>query len=163
MDVRTFTVGPVQENCHIARRDGAREAIVIDPGDEAERLLEAIAALELDVKAILLTHTHFDHVGAEVWCPELEVPVLARPAEARLALGLGRLAARAAARLDRSGGVAAMLRLALALGLGHGGPQNLAAEQGLDRGGHAQLGVLGPAHEGGLGRRGDELRPRDRV
>ena len=87
MDVRTFTVGPVQENCHIARRDGAREAIVIDPGDEAERLLEAITALALDVKAILLTHTHFDHVGAvapvaratgaEVWCPELEVPVLA--------------------------------------------------------------------------------------
>ena len=87
MDVRTFTVGPVQENCHIARRDGAREAIVIDPGEEADRLLEAFAALELDVEAILLTHTHFDHVGAvapvaratgaEVWCPELEVPVLA--------------------------------------------------------------------------------------
>jgi glyoxylase-like metal-dependent hydrolase (beta-lactamase superfamily II) len=87
MDVRTFTVGPVQENCHIARRDGAREAVVIDPGDEAERLLAAIAELELEVAAILLTHTHFDHVGAvaplaqatgaEVWCPELEAPVLA--------------------------------------------------------------------------------------
>ena len=87
MDVRTFTVGPVQENCHIARRDGAREAVVIDPGDEAERLLGAIAALELEVAAILLTHTHFDHVGAvaplaeatgaEVWCPEIEAPVLA--------------------------------------------------------------------------------------
>jgi hydroxyacylglutathione hydrolase len=87
MDVRTFTVGPVQENCHFARRDGAREAIVIDPGDEAPRLIEAVAALQLDVAAILLTHTHFDHVGAvgplaratgaEVWCPEIEVPVLA--------------------------------------------------------------------------------------
>jgi glyoxylase-like metal-dependent hydrolase (beta-lactamase superfamily II) len=87
MDVRTFTVGPVQENCHIARREGAREAVVIDPGDEAPRLLEAIEALELEVAAILLTHTHFDHVGAvapvaratgaEVWCPELEAPVLA--------------------------------------------------------------------------------------
>ena len=87
MDVRTFTVGPVQENCHIARRDGARDAIVIDPGEEAERLLEAIAALELDVKAILLTHTHFDHVGAvapvaratgaEVWVPKTEAFVLA--------------------------------------------------------------------------------------
>jgi hydroxyacylglutathione hydrolase len=85
MDVRTFTVGPVQENCHIARRDGAREAIVIDPGDEAPRLIEAVG--DLDVAAILLTHTHFDHVGAvaplaratgaEVWCPEIEVPVLA--------------------------------------------------------------------------------------
>jgi glyoxylase-like metal-dependent hydrolase (beta-lactamase superfamily II) len=87
MDVRTFTVGPVQENCHIARLDGAGEAIVIDPGDEAPRLLEAIEALGVDVAAILLTHTHFDHVGAvaplaratgaEVWCPEIEVPVLA--------------------------------------------------------------------------------------
>jgi hydroxyacylglutathione hydrolase len=85
MDVRTHTVGPVQENCHIARRDGAREAIVIDPGDEAPRLIEAVG--DLDVVAILLTHTHFDHVGAvaplaratgaEVWCPEIEVPVLA--------------------------------------------------------------------------------------
>ena len=87
MDVRTFTVGPVQENCHIARRDGSDQAIVIDPGEEAPRLLEAIEALELNVAAILLTHTHFDHVGAvaplaratgaDVWCPELEVPVLA--------------------------------------------------------------------------------------
>jgi hydroxyacylglutathione hydrolase len=87
MDVRTFPVGPVQENCHIARLDGAAQAIVIDPGDEAPRLLEAIDELELEVAAILLTHTHFDHVGAvaplaratgaEVWCPELEVPVLA--------------------------------------------------------------------------------------
>src|SRR5215212_239498 len=87
MDVRTFTVGPVQENCHIARLDGAAEAIVVDPGDEADRLLEAFGALGVSVAGILLTHTHFDHVGAvapvaratgaEVWCPELEVPVLA--------------------------------------------------------------------------------------
>ena len=87
MDLRTFTVGPVQENCHIARLDGAAQAIVIDPGDEAPRLLEAIDALGVEVAGILLTHTHFDHVGAvapvaratgaEVWCPALEVPVLA--------------------------------------------------------------------------------------
>ena len=87
MEVRSFTVGPVQENCHVAWLDGAREAIVIDPGDEADRLVAEIGALGLDVAAILLTHTHFDHVGAvaplaratgaEVWCPELEVPVLA--------------------------------------------------------------------------------------
>ena len=87
MDVRTFTVGPVQENCHIARRVGSDQAIVIDPGDEAPRLLEVLETLELNVAAILLTHTHFDHVGAvaplaratgaDVWCPEIEVPVLA--------------------------------------------------------------------------------------
>ena len=87
MDVLSLTVGPVQENCHIARREGSHQAIVIDPGEEAPRLLEAIDGLAVEVAAILLTHTHFDHVGAvapiaratgaEVWCPELEVPVLA--------------------------------------------------------------------------------------
>ena len=85
MDVRTFTVGPVQENCHFAIRDG--QAIVIDPGDEAPRLLEAIDAQGVDVAALLLTHTLFDQVGAvgalaracgaAVWFPEDEVPVLA--------------------------------------------------------------------------------------
>ena len=63
------------------------QAIVVDPGEEADRLLEAIDELGLDVQAILLTHTHFDHVGAvapvaratgaPVYCPQLEVPVLA--------------------------------------------------------------------------------------
>ena len=85
MEVRTFTVGPVQENCHVVRLEGSERAIVIDPGEEAPRLIEAVR--DLDVAAILLTHTHFDHIGAvaplaratgaEVWCPAIEVPVLA--------------------------------------------------------------------------------------
>jgi glyoxylase-like metal-dependent hydrolase (beta-lactamase superfamily II) len=87
MDVRCFTVGPLQENCWIVRREDSDRALVVDPGDEADRLVEAIAALELEVKAILLTHTHFDHIGAvapvatvtgaTVYCPEIERPVLA--------------------------------------------------------------------------------------
>jgi glyoxylase-like metal-dependent hydrolase (beta-lactamase superfamily II) len=87
MDVRMLTVGPVQENCFVLRRDGAREALVVDPGDEAERIAKLIDELELDVKAILITHTHFDHVGAvaplarqtgaPVWCPHIETRVLA--------------------------------------------------------------------------------------
>ena len=87
MDVRAFTVGPVAENSYIFRRDGSDEALIVDPGDEAPLLLGAIESLGLDLKAILLTHTHFDHVGAvapvaretgaPVYCPELEVPVLA--------------------------------------------------------------------------------------
>jgi len=87
MDVRMLTVGPVQENCFVLRRDGAREALVVDPGDEAERIAKLIDELELDVKAILITHTHFDHVGAvaplarhtgaPVWCPQIETRVLA--------------------------------------------------------------------------------------
>jgi hydroxyacylglutathione hydrolase len=87
MEVRCFTVGPLMENCWIVRRDGGDRALVIDPGDEADRLIQAIEQLGVTVEAILLTHTHFDHVGAvaplaratgaPVTCPELEVPVLA--------------------------------------------------------------------------------------
>jgi hydroxyacylglutathione hydrolase len=87
MDVRMFTVGPVAENCFIARRPGSDRALVVDPGDEPERLLGAIDELGAQVDAILITHCHFDHVGAvapvaaatgaPVYCPEIEVPVLA--------------------------------------------------------------------------------------
>jgi hydroxyacylglutathione hydrolase len=87
VDARCLTVGPVQENCWIVRRDGADRALVIDPGEEPERILGLVEQLGVTVEAILLTHTHFDHVGAvapvaratgaPVYCPELEVPVLA--------------------------------------------------------------------------------------
>jgi glyoxylase-like metal-dependent hydrolase (beta-lactamase superfamily II) len=84
MDVRCFTVGPLQENCWIVRREDGDRAVVVDPGDEASRLIAATEDLTVD--AILLTHTHFDHVGAvaalarhtraPVYCPEIEVRVL---------------------------------------------------------------------------------------
>jgi glyoxylase-like metal-dependent hydrolase (beta-lactamase superfamily II) len=88
IDVRMFTVGPVQENCFIVRQQGSERGLIVDPGEEAERLLGALTALEIKtVEAILLTHTHFDHVGAvapvaratgaPVYCPELEQQVLA--------------------------------------------------------------------------------------
>jgi hydroxyacylglutathione hydrolase len=82
MDVRTFTVGMVQENCYLIRRDGSDRALIVDPGDEAEKLLGAIEALGVGLDGILITHTHFDHIGAvepvaratgaEVWVPEAE-------------------------------------------------------------------------------------------
>ena len=88
IDVRMFTVGPVQENSFVVRQKGSDRAVIVDPGDEAERLLEALGALEVKtVEAILVTHTHFDHIGAvapvaeatgaPVYCPELEKQVLA--------------------------------------------------------------------------------------
>jgi hydroxyacylglutathione hydrolase len=86
MDVRMFTVGSVQENCFLVCADGADRALIVDPGDEADKLLGAIEALGVTLDAILLTHTHFDHIGAvapvaratgaPVYCPRLEVPVL---------------------------------------------------------------------------------------
>ena len=87
MDVRMFTVGPMAENCFLLRRDGSDRALIVDPGEEAEKLLGAIEALGVTLDGILLTHTHFDHVGAvaplaratgaEVWVPEIERFVLA--------------------------------------------------------------------------------------
>jgi hydroxyacylglutathione hydrolase len=86
-DVRMFTVGPVQENAYIVRADPrAPRALLIDPGEEAPRLLEAVAALGVQVEAILITHCHFDHIGAvaptaralgaPVYCPQIEAPLL---------------------------------------------------------------------------------------
>ena len=88
IDVRAFTVGPVQENCYIVRAEGSDRGVIIDPGEEADRLLEAVSALGIrELEAVLLTHTHFDHIGAvapvanamqsPVYCPELEKQVLA--------------------------------------------------------------------------------------
>ena len=87
MDVPVFTVGPVAENTYILRRDGSDRALIVDPGEEADRVLAAIDGLGVKLDGILLTHTHFDHVGAvapiakatgaEVWVPEIEKGVLA--------------------------------------------------------------------------------------
>ncbi len=88
IDVQMFTVGPIQENCFVVRAKGSDSALVVDPGEEAETLLSGIEALQITtVEAILLTHTHFDHIGAvaplaratnaPVYCPELEREVLA--------------------------------------------------------------------------------------
>ncbi|MFI5039111.1 MAG: MBL fold metallo-hydrolase [Solirubrobacterales bacterium] len=88
IDVRMFTVGPVQENCFVVREQDSGSALIVDPGEEADRLLKAVDELGIEkVEAILVTHTHFDHVGAvapvaratgaRVYCPELEREVLA--------------------------------------------------------------------------------------
>jgi hydroxyacylglutathione hydrolase len=64
MDVRMFTVGPVQENCFLFRQEGSDRALIVDPGDEAPRILSAVEQLGANVEAILVTHCHFDHIGA---------------------------------------------------------------------------------------------------
>ena len=82
-----LTVGAIQENCFLVRREGGDRAVIVDPGDEAPRLLAAIEQWKVELDAILLTHTHFDHVGAvapvakatgaPVYCPRIERGVLA--------------------------------------------------------------------------------------
>jgi hydroxyacylglutathione hydrolase len=88
IDVQEFTVGPVQENAYLVRAHAqATRALMIDPGEEPQRLLDAVAALGVEIEAILITHCHFDHIGAvapvaratgaPVYCPEIELGVLA--------------------------------------------------------------------------------------
>jgi hydroxyacylglutathione hydrolase len=82
-----FTVGPVAENCFLFRTEDSDRALIVDPGEEADRILKPVEELGLKVEAILVTHCHFDHIGAvapvakatgaPVYCPEIEVPVLA--------------------------------------------------------------------------------------
>lgn len=87
LDVQMLTVGPVAENCFLVRPGGGEKLLVVDPGEEADRILAAIAETGAEVEAILVTHCHFDHIGAvapvaaatgaPVYCPQIEAPVLA--------------------------------------------------------------------------------------
>jgi glyoxylase-like metal-dependent hydrolase (beta-lactamase superfamily II) len=59
-----LVVGPYASNCYLVGDDKTKEGMIIDPGAEPERIMDAVRELELDIKLILLTHRHPDHVGA---------------------------------------------------------------------------------------------------
>ncbi len=87
MIVQTLVLGPAQTNCYLAEaessREGvAREAVVIDPSWDADVILAAARSAELTIAAILLTHGHFDHIGAAADLKEaLGVPMIAHARE----------------------------------------------------------------------------------
>ncbi len=64
MIIEKLEVGPFASNCYIVASERGKEAIIIDPGAESNRILERVKDLDLQVKAIVLTHGHMDHVGA---------------------------------------------------------------------------------------------------
>lgn len=86
LDVQMLTVGPIAENCFVLRREGSGHGLIVDPGDEPERILATVERMGVKVEAILITHCHFDHIGAvapvatvtgaPVYCPEIERPLL---------------------------------------------------------------------------------------
>ena len=80
LQVAMFTVGPLQENCYLLTDRDAGTAVLVDPGDEAESLLEAVEESGCTLEAIWLTHAHFDHLGAvAAIVRHTDVPVLLHP------------------------------------------------------------------------------------
>jgi len=87
LDVQMLTVGPIAENCFVLRREGSGRGLIVDPGEEPERILAQVEQMGVKVEAILVTHCHFDHIGAvaplarasgaPVYCPQVETPLLA--------------------------------------------------------------------------------------
>ncbi len=63
MILKTLVVGPLQVNCYIVGCEQTKQAAVIDPGDNVDRILMALADQQLKVQYIINTHEHFDHVG----------------------------------------------------------------------------------------------------
>lgn len=64
MIVRKLEVGPFATNCFIVGSESTKEGMIIDPADEARAILENVKDLGLDIKLIVLTHGHLDHIGA---------------------------------------------------------------------------------------------------
>jgi len=64
MIIKTLPVGPIMANCFIVGCQETMQAAVIDPGDEADKILQSVADANLEVKTIINTHGHFDHVSA---------------------------------------------------------------------------------------------------
>lgn len=99
MRVEPITVGPFQENAFLVVCTGARECVLIDPGDEPDRLLRAVRESGAALRAIWITHPHVDHVGAIAGIKRaMDVPVYAHPD--------GRLLYDAAAQQGRAFGLA---------------------------------------------------------
>jgi len=93
--IRQMALGPIQANCFILGCDETRQAVVIDPGDEADRILSTLAGDQLTVVHIINTHGHFDHVGANKRLKEVTgADILIHSADAPM---LSQLSASAAA------------------------------------------------------------------
>ncbi|MBQ1393282.1 MAG: MBL fold metallo-hydrolase [Lachnospiraceae bacterium] len=64
MRICRLTVGPISTNCYIIVEESKKRALIVDPGGDADRIMNKIKELQVSVEAILLTHGHFDHMLA---------------------------------------------------------------------------------------------------
>ena len=98
MIIKDLTVGPIMANCYIVGCEETKVAAVIDPGDEADRILIVLAEAGLTVQTIINTHGHFDHVsanqrmkeatGAELLIHALDAPMLSQLSATAAAWGM---------------------------------------------------------------------------
>ncbi len=94
MIIKSLTVGPIMANCYILGCEETSAAIVVDPGDDVDKILLVLAEAKLKVKYIINTHGHFDHVGGNLKLKEttgadiLIHPMLNHLQEAAASFGL---------------------------------------------------------------------------
>ena len=82
LKVHAMALGAYQTNCYIIHDDTSKTCCVIDPGYESDTILDKVDSLNLTVEAVLLTHGHFDHVGAvKELVSEVDCPVYLHPEE----------------------------------------------------------------------------------
>ena len=105
MKVKKVVVGIFEVNCYILWDEKDKEAIVVDPGEEGERIIEVIRKDSLKIRSIVNTHTHIDHIGANDFLREkTEAPLLAHSADVSL-LQSAELNLSALTEKDRSFGL----------------------------------------------------------
>jgi glyoxylase-like metal-dependent hydrolase (beta-lactamase superfamily II) len=82
LEVVAFETGPLQENAYLVIDRASRDAAMVDPGEDAERLIAAVEQANARLRAIWLTHAHFDHVGAvKALRTRFDVPVFLHEAD----------------------------------------------------------------------------------
>ncbi|QNN74301.1 MBL fold metallo-hydrolase [Vagococcus carniphilus] len=80
IQVKQIITGPIEENCYLIYND--QHILIVDPGNDAETIKKEIESLSLNVAAILITHAHYDHIGALEEIREFyHVPVYISPIE----------------------------------------------------------------------------------
>lgn len=98
MRVELLTVGPLEENCYLVIDEATNRAVLVDPGDEPERILDALHDSGAALEGVWITHAHFDHVGGlagvlrahpvPVHMHPLEAPLHARAVDSALRYGI---------------------------------------------------------------------------